>query len=166
MAGETQQYRFEQLLGTVPDLPIRVLRGRSTEVLNAAHAALVGSGTATLEAALHGVPMVIGYSMPQLSWWLTRRKMLQPWVGLPNILSQRFVVPEFLQQALQPQALADALEPLLEDGTHRREVLEQFALLHTSLKRDTSGLIAEAIESQLRRGGAWQKASLRAGASG
>lgn len=161
MAGEAQYHRFEQLLQSVPGLSIQVLRGRSTEVLNAAHAALVGSGTATLEAALHAVPMVIGYAMPKLSWWLTQRKMLQPWVGLPNILAQRFVVPEFLQHDLKPQALAAAMEPLLEDSAKRREVLEQFALLHHSLKRDTSGLIAEVVEAQLRLGRLWQGASNR-----
>ena len=69
---------------------------------------LIASGTATLEAALFKRPMVIGYHMSWLSWQIMRRKRLQPWVGLPNILCRDFVVPELLQDARNPAALAQA----------------------------------------------------------
>jgi len=63
----------------------------------AADGVLVASGTATLEAALLKRPMVITYKMSAISWWLAKRKQYLPYVGLPNILSGKFVVPELLQ---------------------------------------------------------------------
>ena len=76
---------------------MRVVTGQSHTVLAACDATLIASGTATLEAALFKRPMVIGYHMHPLSWWLMRRKQLQPWVGLPNILCGEFVVPELIR---------------------------------------------------------------------
>ncbi len=146
MAGERQQRRFEALLARwAPGLPCQVLRGRAGEVLSAARAAWVGSGTATLEAALYRCPMVISYVMPRLSWWLTRRKMLQPWVGLPNILSGRFVVPERLQDEATSGALVADLMPLIDDEARRAAVLQTFANLHESLLADTSQRVADVV---------------------
>jgi lipid-A-disaccharide synthase len=84
---------------------MQVVTGQSHTVLAACDVTLIASGTATLEAALFKRPMVIGYHMHPLSWWLMRRKQLQPWVGLPNILCRDFVVPELIQDAATPQAL-------------------------------------------------------------
>jgi lipid-A-disaccharide synthase len=81
--------------------------GQSHTVLAACDVTLIASGTATLEAALFKRPMVIAYNMNWLSWQIMRRKQLQPWVGLPNILCQDFVVPELLQEQATPQALAE-----------------------------------------------------------
>ena len=146
MAGEAQQRRFEALRQRwAPDVPCQVLRGRAGEVLSAARAAWVGSGTATLEAALYRCPMVISYVMPRLSWWLTRRKMLQPWVGLPNILSGRFVVPERLQDDAQPESLVSDLLPLIDHEARREAVLQTFAGLHESLLADTAQRVAEVL---------------------
>ncbi len=85
---------------------IQVLAGQSHAALAACDVTLIASGTATLEAALFKRPMVIAYNMHPLSWRMMKRKQLQPWVGLPNILSGEFVVPELLQDAATPQALA------------------------------------------------------------
>ena len=87
---------------------VTLLDGRSHAALAACDVTLIASGTATLEAALFKRPMVIAYNMNRISWSLMRRKQLQPWVGLPNILCGEFVVPELLQDAATPQALADA----------------------------------------------------------
>ena len=86
--------------------PIQIVAGQSHTVLAACDVTLIASGTATLEAALFKRPMVIAYNMNWLSWQIMRRKQLQPWVGLPNILCSDFVVPELLQEAATPQALA------------------------------------------------------------
>jgi lipid-A-disaccharide synthase len=97
--------------------------------------------------------MVIGYHMHPLSWWLMRRKQLQPWVGLPNILCREFVVPELIQGAATPQALSAATLQWLDARTHQREkitALEQrFTALHQSLQRDTPRLAADAIQTIL-----------------
>ena len=94
--------------------------------------------------------MVIGYHMHPISWWLMRRKQLQPWVGLPNILCRDFVVPELIQDAATPQALADACLAWLDARRHnpgKIEALEQrFTALHVSLQRNTSQLAADAIQ--------------------
>ena len=75
---------------------LQVLKGQSHQALAACDVTLIASGTATLEAALFKRPMVIGYHMNWISWQIMRRQKLQPWVGLPNILCEDFVVPEFL----------------------------------------------------------------------
>jgi lipid-A-disaccharide synthase len=89
--------------------------------------------------------MVICYVMPRLSWWLTRRKMLQPWVGLPNILSGRFVVPERLQDDAQPESLVNDLLPLIDNELRREAILNTFADLHHRLLADTAQRVAGVL---------------------
>ncbi len=129
---------------------LRIVPGQSHSVLAACDVTLIASGTATLEAALFKRPMVIAYNMHWLSWRLMQRKQLQPWVGLPNILCRDFVVPELLQDAATPQALADAtLQWLRVDApaSARIAALEKtFTALHQSLQRDTAQLATDAIE--------------------
>ena len=132
---------------------LQILDGQSHTALAACDVTLIASGTATLEAALFKRPMVIAYNMNWLSWRIMQRKKLQPWVGLPNILCEEFVVPELLQDAATPQALADAV--LQWVNTKAREpakisALEQrFTRLHTELLRNTSQLATDAIEKIL-----------------
>ena len=132
---------------------VQVTRGGSHTALAACDVTLIASGTATLEAALHKRPMVIAYHMNALSWALHRRKMLQPWVGLPNILAQAFVVPELLQDAATPDALAEAtLGWLAQDDTTRERVqglTDRFTAMHQSLTRDTPQLATDAIAQVL-----------------
>jgi lipid-A-disaccharide synthase len=128
---------------------VLVVQGLSHEVLAACDVTLIASGTATLEAALFKRPMVIAYNMHWLSWIIMRRKQLQPWVGLPNILSSDFVVPELLQDAATPAALADATLAWL-DSPQRVALLEdRFTQLHHLLLRDTASLATDAIEKVL-----------------
>ncbi|MBD9393741.1 lipid-A-disaccharide synthase [Acidovorax sp. ACV01] len=132
---------------------VQVVSGQSHAVLAACDTTLIASGTATLEAALFKRPMVIGYHMHPLSWWLMRRKQLQPWVGLPNILCGEFVVPELIQDAATPQALCGATLQWLDARQHHPEkitALEQrFTVLHESLLRNTPQLAADAIQKIL-----------------
>lgn len=137
------------------DLPakVQVIRGESHTVLAACDVTLIASGTATLEAALYKRPMVIAYHMNGLSWRLHQRKRLQPWVGLPNILGEEFLVPELLQQAATPAALAEATLSWLADDTATRDrvrrLQERFADLHHTLSRDTPQLATDAIANVL-----------------
>ena len=127
---------------------ITVVTGQSHTVLAACDVTLIASGTATLEAALFKRPMVIAYNMHWLSWKLMQRKQLQPWVGLPNILCGDFVVPELLQEAATPHALADAtVQWLAPGGSARMAALEaRFTALHHTLQRDTAQLATDAIQ--------------------
>ena len=133
---------------------LQVIEGQSHTVLAACDVTLIASGTATLEAALFKRPMVIAYRMGWLSWQIMRRKKLQPWVGLPNILCREFVVPELLQEAATPQALADAVLLWLDaqDLAPEKIVLlhQKFTALHSELQRDTSQLAAHAIQQVLQ----------------
>ncbi len=128
---------------------LQVIPGQSHTALAACDVTLIASGTATLEAALFKRPMVIAYNMNWLSWQIMRRKQLQPWVGLPNILCHDFVVPEFLQEAATPQALAQGVLDWL-DAPERIGALQQcFSALHHTLRRDTAQLATDAIEKVL-----------------
>lgn len=134
---------------------VQVVEGRSHEVLAACDVTLIASGTATLEAALFKRPMVIAYRMHPLSWRLMRRKQLQPWVGLPNILCRDFVVPELLQDAATPQALAAATLQWFDARAQApdtiRVLVQRFDALHESLQRNTPQIAADAIEKILVR---------------
>jgi lipid-A-disaccharide synthase len=132
---------------------LQIVAGQSHTVLAACDVTLIASGTATLEAALFKRPMVIAYNMNWLSWQIMRRKQLQPWVGLPNILCKDFVVPELLQGAATPDALADALLQWLDAKSSAPEkiitVQQRFTQLHVELRRDTSQLATDAIQKIL-----------------
>jgi lipid-A-disaccharide synthase len=130
---------------------ITLFDGRSHDCLQAADAALVASGTATLEAALFGKPMVIAYRMPAASYWLMRRMGTVGLIGLPNILAGEALVPELIQQEATPAKLAAALLGLLDDGPRCERLRGRFAAMHESLRRDTPSLAAEAIMATARR---------------
>ncbi|PZP99482.1 MAG: lipid-A-disaccharide synthase [Variovorax paradoxus] len=132
---------------------LQVVRGQSHTVLAACDVALVASGTATLETALYKRPMVIAYHMNRLSYWLMRGRNLMPWIGLPNILCRDTVVPELIQDAATPEALAAALEHWLQARDAAPETIaaleQRFTALHLELRRDTARLASDAIEKLL-----------------
>ncbi len=138
---------FEQALYDcdAQELPITMLFGHAQDAMIAADGVLVASGTATLEAALLKRPMVITYRMPAISWWLMKRKQYQAYVGLPNILCERFVVPELLQEDATPENLAQALLNLVANKQAVAELEEIFADMHTMLRQDTAHKAAQAI---------------------
>lgn len=130
---------------------VQIVHGQSHTVLAACDVTLIASGTATLEAALFKRPMVIAYNMNWISWQIMRRKRLQPWVGLPNILCGEFVVPELLQDEANPQALARAVLEWLDAPARVQALQERFTQLHHTLRRDTAQLATDAIETLLAR---------------
>ncbi len=152
MATRETRDLFEQAIeaSNAFDLPIRIVFGHAHDVLQAADAALVASGTATLEAALLDCPHIITYKVPWLTYQIMKRQAYLPWVGLPNILAGRAVVPEFIQEQANPEALAAALLRLLADMPLREAMLDAFAGIRFSLRRDTPRLIAEALAPYLK----------------
>ena len=129
---------------------LRIVEGQSHTLLAACDVTLIASGTATLEAALFKRPMVIAYHMAWWSWQIMRRKKLQPWVGLPNILCEDFVVPELLQEAATPQALSDAVLAWLDAPQKVVQLQQRFLQLHQKLQRNTPELATHAIEQVLQ----------------
>jgi len=131
------------------NVPLTLLNGRSHETLAACDVTLVASGTATLEAALFKRPMVITYAMQWLSWQMMKRMKYQPWVGLPNILLNEFAVPELLQDAATPQALADAAFAWLDNPSACAALAIRFDALHRTLQQNTAVAATHAIEKIL-----------------
>ena len=132
-------------------MPFKMLFGHAQDAVAASDAALIASGTATLEAALIKRPLVIAYRMSSWSWRLMRRMCYQPWVGLPNILAGRFVVPEFLQDDATPENLAQALANQVTDTGMAARLEATFMAIHRQLKQDTATRAAEAILQHLPR---------------
>lgn len=130
-----------------PALAVQCLDGRSHEALAACDLALVASGTATLEAALFKRPMVITYRMSWLNWQRMKRMRYQPWVGLPNILCNEFVVPERIQDDATPENLASDAIAWLDDPERVRSVQARFDELHRMLRQDTARKASDAIAS-------------------
>lgn len=138
---------FEQALYDFDgeQLPVTLLFGHAQDAMIAADMVLVASGTATLECALLKRPMVITYRMPAVSWWLMKGKGYLPYVGLPNILCGRFVVPELLQHDATPQNLSQAMLNLLNDKDAVAELEGIFTELHHTLRHNTAQKAAAAI---------------------
>ncbi|MEK8034325.1 lipid-A-disaccharide synthase [Ideonella sp. DXS29W] len=124
---------------------VELLDGRSHDALAACDVTLIASGTATLEAALFKRPMVIVYRMHWLNWQYMRRRAYQRWVGLPNILSRKFIVPEFLQDAATPDALSREALAWLDDAPRRDMLNERLMELHLTLRQDTARKAGDAI---------------------
>ena len=143
--------RIEALcLQHAPQLDVALLEGGSHAVLAACDITLIASGTATLEAALFKRPMVIAYRMNALSWFMMKRQQLQPWVGLPNILCEQFVVPELIQERCEPAALARETLALLDDASGVQRIQNRFIELHHLLRQDTARKATDAIAQALQ----------------
>lgn len=112
-------------LDAAPERPSRcsVVTGKTYPVMHQANAAIIASGTATLEACLFRCPTVLTYRVSALTGWLVRRVIKIPYVGLVNILAGRFVCPELLQGESTPHKLAEAVLPLLADTPQRAAML-------------------------------------------
>jgi lipid-A-disaccharide synthase len=146
MAGEKQRVYFKEIVARagLNEIALTLVDDSHTAIA-AADAVLVASGTATLEVALFKKPMVIAYKVMRASWEIMRHMGYQPWIGLPNILAREFLVPELLQHAATPEALADAVWAQLNDAAGRDRLAQRFTEMHHSLLRDSGALSAEAV---------------------
>ncbi|MBM3350890.1 MAG: lipid-A-disaccharide synthase [Betaproteobacteria bacterium] len=147
---ETREIFEQAIFKEAEALPIQLLFGHAYDAMEAANVVIVASGTATLEAALLKKPMVITYRMSSLSWQLLKRMRLQPYVGLPNILAGKFVVPELLQHDATPEKLADTALALVSDKHHVAEIEAEFTKIHHVLRQNTAEKAASAILSHLK----------------
>jgi lipid-A-disaccharide synthase len=147
MAGKAQRRYFSELItqAGLEQVPIQLFEGQSHAAMAAADAVLVASGTASLEVALFKKPMVIAYKMMAASWHVLRHMSYLPWIGLPNILAREFIVPELLQNAATPLALADAMMYQLHDINNRSRLLQRFTDMHHALLRNTAAESAQAV---------------------
>lgn len=114
-------------------VPISVIEGKTYEALMAANLAVVASGTATLETAILGKPMVIAYRVSPLSYWVGRAMVKVDWVGLVNIVAGRKVVPELLQGEARGERIAAEVLRILDDEPYRKEMLGGLAEVREKL---------------------------------
>ncbi len=124
------------------NLPLTLLDGQSHLALAACDAVLIASGTATLEALLYKRPMVVAYRLAPLTFWILKRMVKSPYISLPNLLAQRLLVPELLQDDATPEALANTVLPLIDGG---EEQTRGFDAIHRTLRRDASNQAADAV---------------------
>jgi len=126
-------------------LPVQILFGHSHLAMEAADAIIVASGTATLEAALYKKPLIVTYRMPALSWQILKRMNYLPYVGLPNILAERFVVPELLQHDATPEKLSETLLQLVDDKPGRKKIRTEFMHIHKQLRQNCEEKAAKVV---------------------
>jgi lipid-A-disaccharide synthase len=154
VSRETREY-FEAVCRRkeLDTLPLTILYGHADQALRAADVGLVASGTATLEAAMARCPHLIFYRVNALTARIVARKLLLPYVGLPNVLAGRFVVPEFLQTEATAANLARAALNLYDDTVIRRRLEALFAAMARSLATDTATIVGDAVAAELRLAG-------------
>ena len=147
MAGQSQRAYYMSLVlaAKLEQVPVLLMDGKSHTAITAADAVLVASGTASLEVALFKKPMVIAYKMMAASWHVLKHMGYQPWIGLPNIMANEFVVPEFLQENATPLAMADALCEQLNNHSLQTLLKQRFTDMHHELLRDTAQVSAQAV---------------------
>ena len=123
-AHTTPVSSLEELIG---DAPIHIVEGQTHAALRAADAAVITSGTATLEAAILGTPQVMVYKLSSVSYGIAKRLVRIRHVALPNIVAGKEIVKELLQDAVTPQAIADAVRPLFHDAEAVRRMRQDYA---------------------------------------
>jgi lipid-A-disaccharide synthase len=138
---------FEQSLydESATELPLTVLFGHSRDAIAAADIVLVASGTATLETALSGKPMVVSYRLSRGSWWLMSRMRYQPWVSQPNIIAGEYLVPELLQDDATAENLSQAMMNLMRDSLLIQRLKRRFSVINQKLRQNAAERAADAL---------------------
>ncbi len=143
--------QIEQQLKDYPNLSVTIIDGHSHEVMAAADAVLLASGTTALEAMLLKKPMVVVYKMAALSYWVISSLLKTPYVSLPNLLADRLLVPELLQYKATVDAVSQQVIEKLESTECRKEMVQVFSELHKEIKCNASQTAAEAIKQLLEK---------------
>ncbi|MWN05142.1 lipid-A-disaccharide synthase [Gilliamella sp. Pas-s95] len=144
LVNEKRRKEFEQIKAEVaPQLDIQLLDGHAREAMIASDAAILASGTVALECMLAKCPMVVGYKMKPLTFWLAKKLIKTPYVSLPNILTGKALVPELLQQDCTPENIANHIIPLLEGDNS--ELKQTFLSLHKQIRCNADEQAAKAV---------------------
>ncbi|SES71651.1 lipid-A-disaccharide synthase [Thorsellia anophelis] len=148
MVNETKKKAFLDIKAKVaPNLPLTVFEGKSTDVLTSADATLLASGTATLECMLAKSPMVVGYKMRGLNYFIGKRLVKTPFISLPNLLANKQVVLELLQDDCIVSNIVNGLTPLLSDVEHNNALKSIFRDLHLQIRCNADEKAAQAVLS-------------------
>lgn len=146
-ATADRRREISALLANYPLLSERItlLDGQAREAMVASDVVLLASGTAALEAMLCHRTMIVAYKMAPATHWLAKRMVKTQWVSLPNLIAQETLVPELIQDAASPEAIADQLSAMLADEDSRHALEARFAQMHATLQRNASRRAAEAV---------------------
>lgn len=151
LVNQKRREQFEAIRQQVaPELAVHMLDGQGRDAMIAADATLLASGTAALECMLAKCPMVVGYRMKPFTFWLAKRLVKTPYVSLPNLLAEKEIVKELLQEECQPEKLAQQLIPLLEGGEQVEQLKATFLQLHQLIRCDADKQAAEAVLDLVR----------------
>lgn len=151
LVNQKRREQFEAIRQQVaPELAVHMLDGQGRDAMIAADATLLASGTAALECMLAKCPMVVGYRMKPFTFWLAKRLVKTPYVSLPNLLAEKEIVKELLQDECQPEKLAQQLIPLLEGGEQVEQLKATFLQLHQLIRCDADKQAAEAVLDLVR----------------
>ncbi|WP_027847938.1 lipid-A-disaccharide synthase [Marinospirillum minutulum] len=149
-AASPKRYKeIQHLLAEHPVKDLQLLQGKADQVLQAADVCLVASGTVALEALFCKTPMVVSYKLAPLTWWLSKFMLKSKWVSLPNLLAQRTLVHERLQDQAKVSQLTEDLHQLLNEPAVAAEQTQAFYAIHQQLKCNASKQAAQAIAKLL-----------------
>ncbi|WP_027251676.1 lipid-A-disaccharide synthase [Photobacterium halotolerans] len=144
LVNQKRREQFEQTWkATAPELDFVLVDDTARDVMTASDAVLLASGTVALECMLVKRPMVVGYKVKPLTAWLAKRMLKTKYVSLPNILADRELVPELLQQECVPDKLAAAVEQCLT--ADNQPLMAEFTRLHQLIRCDADKQAAEAV---------------------
>lgn len=154
-ANEERRQQIQEMAAQIaPDLPVQIIDGRSREVMAASDAVLLASGTATLEALLLKRPMVVAYRLAPTSYRIMKRLMKAPYISLPNLLAQRELVTELIQERANPVELGKALLKHLRYEIDPDKLQREYSRIHEQIRRGASERAAEAVVELLKGKGA------------
>lgn len=155
ITSQINEQRYQEFYAAfqqyAPELPLQFFKRRSQEVLTAADAVVVTSGTATLETMLYKQPMVIAYKMSRFTYQLAKYLVKTPYAGLPNLLANELLVPELIQDAATPDAIAAHLKDYIDHPEKVRVLKQRYLELHKMLKMPSGEMAAGAILSLLEK---------------
>ncbi len=157
LINEKRRRQFEQIKADIaPELELILLDGQARQAMIAAEATLLASGTAALECMLCKSPMVVGYRMKPLTYWLAKRLVKTKYISLPNLLADEMLVPEMIQEDCTAEKLAEKLIPYLEQNEsavqNRHVLIQRFINLHKMIQCDADQQAAQAVIELLEAG--------------
>lgn len=150
MVNEKRRAQFEAVKAQVaPNLQINIINGNARQAMIAAECTLLASGTAAFEAMLCKSPMVVGYKMKPMTYWLAKKLVKTDYISLPNLLANEPLVPELIQDECNPENLAWYLNHYLSDDAdsqkQKNELKQRFTELHKLIQCDADSQAAQAV---------------------
>lgn len=152
LVNQKRREQFAEIKAQVaPELALIEIDGKARQAMIAADCTLLASGTAALEAMLCKSPMVVGYRMKPLTYWLAKRLVKTDYISLPNLLANAPLVPELIQEECNPENLALQLESYLSDKEKTAALKQRFVEIHRNICCDADKQAAQAVVDLLAR---------------